>query len=239
MSELIKRENTSVTTTNTQQTTPMQLVQMAVESGADIEKLERLMALQERWEASNAKKAFLDAMSKFQSECPDITKTKKAHNSFYAPLGDIMNQIRGLLFECGLSVRFEQSHNNGVQITCVISHRDGHKEENTMIAPADTSGSKSAIQAIASTVTYLQRYTLIGALGITTADADMDGRLPVDTKAVIDAESRIISIINKQGKTDKDFFVWVSRSFKREILSFDDMSEDEKQFILRKLEGRK
>ena len=46
-----------------------------------------------------------------------------------------------------------------------------------MTALADKTGSKNAVQAIGSTVTYLQRYTLIGALGITTADDDMDARI--------------------------------------------------------------
>ena len=158
---------------------PMQLISMAVQGGADMDSLERLMALQERWEASQSKKAFFDALAKFQANCPDIIKTKKAHNSFYAPLGDIVAQIKGLLAECGLSIRFEQDHQSGVSVTCVVNHRDGHCEKTTMSAPADGSGNKNAIQAIASTVSYLQRYTLISALGITTADADMDGRLPV------------------------------------------------------------
>lgn len=160
------------------QVSPMSLIQVAIESNADIEKLERLMQLQQQWDSQQGRKHFYEALAAFQRECPDILKTKKAHNSFYAPLGDIMNQIRGLLADCGLSIRFEQDHSNGVTVTCVVTHKDGHAERTTMSAPADSSGSKNEIQAIASAVTYLQRYTLIGALGITTADADMDGRLP-------------------------------------------------------------
>src|SRR5690606_13579685 len=50
-----------------------------------------------------------------------------------------------------------------------------HSEENSLAGPADNSGSKNAIQAIGSTLTYLQRYTLIQALGLAAADDD-DGR---------------------------------------------------------------
>jgi hypothetical protein len=38
--------------------------------------------------------------------------------------------------------------------------------------------SKNPIQARGSAIDYMKRYTLIGALGITTADTDIDGRLP-------------------------------------------------------------
>ena len=167
-----KEQSTTVSTTS-----PMQLIEVAINSGADIDKLERLMTLQERWEDNNAKKAFFAAMSKFNAECPTIIKKKKAHNSMYAPLGDIHAQIKETLVSCGLSFRFEQDHSSGIEVTCLISHELGHTEKATMKANADTSGSKSAIQAMASTVTYLMRYTLCSALGITTADEDMDGRL--------------------------------------------------------------
>lgn len=172
----------------TTQQSPMRLVEMAIQSNADIDKLEKLMDLQERWEYGNAKKQFLLAMAKFQSICPDIMKTKKAHNSSYAPLGDIVAQIREPLSSCGLSYRFEQDHTQGIKVKCIVSHCDGHCESTEMSAPADSSGSKNVIQAIASTVSYLSRYTLTASLGIVTADADMDGRLPVDPMNVITDE---------------------------------------------------
>lgn len=177
----VESKNTQVATTS-----PMQLIESAINSGADIEKLERLMDLQERWESSNARKAFFAALSKFNAECPTIVKKKKAHNSMYAPLGDIHAQIKSTLVSCGLSFRFEQDHSSGIEVTCLVSHELGHTEKATMKANADTSGSKSAIQAMASTVTYLMRYTLCSALGITTADEDMDGR--IDNGLLISAE---------------------------------------------------
>ncbi len=179
------------------QQSPMRLVEMAIQSNADIDKLEKLMDLQDRWEKGNAKKSFLAAMSEFQRICPDIMKMKKAHNSSYAPLGDIVSQIREPLSSCGLSYRFEQDHASGIKVKCIVSHVDGHNESTEMTAPADSSGSKNGIQAIASTVTYLSRYTLTAALGIVTADADMDGRLPVNPMDVIsdDQASTLFSLL--------------------------------------------
>lgn len=157
---------------------PAQLMQIAVEQNADVDKLEKLMELQERWNAGQAKTAYYEAFTKFQSELPVIEKKKAGHNIKYAPLSDIIEQIKPMLLTNGLSFRFEQDHSDGIQVTCVVTHSAGHSERTTMKALADTSGSKNSVQAIASTVTYLSRYTLTSALGISTADEDMDGRLP-------------------------------------------------------------
>lgn len=160
---------------------PMKLVEMAVSKGADIDQLSKLMDMQERWEAREARKAYLDAFAQFQSIAPTITKNKEGHNSKYAPLGDIAKTIQTSLRECGLSFRFEiQDEGALITVRCIVSHRDGHSESTSMTSEPDTSGSKNGIQSRGSTVTYLQRYSLIGALGLTTADADMDGRIAHD-----------------------------------------------------------
>ena len=155
--------------------TPDNYIAMAIEKGADIDQLEKLMNLKERYDAGEAKSAFFGALSEFQSKVPVIEKTKAGHNYKYATLGAITSQIRDILKDCGLTYRFEQSHENGITVTCVITHIQGHSERTTMTAQADKTGSKNEVQAIGSTVTYLQRYTLIGALGISTADSDTDG----------------------------------------------------------------
>ena len=220
------------------QINPMQLMQIAVESNADLDKLEKLMDLQERYDAGNARKAFYTAMAQFQQRCPDIKKMKQGHNYKYAPLGDIMSQIKDLMASCGLSLRYEQDHSAGITVTCIVTHKDGHSEKTTMVGDADKTGSKNGIQAVGSTVTYLQRYTTICALGITTADEDIDARVPVTNKSVIDVEKRIVEVMQSQGRTDQQLFAWLSKAFKREIQSFDDMSDDEMQITLRKLEGK-
>ena len=161
---------------------PGQLIVLAVQQGADIDKLEKLMELQERWDANNARKKFFDSFATFQSIVPMIKKRKQGHNYTYAPLGDIAEQIRAALDQCKLSYRFEiKEQGESINVTCIVSHRLGHQELTSMSGAADTSGSKNAIQSLGSTVTYLQRFTLIGALGLTTADDDIDGRISSET----------------------------------------------------------
>lgn len=223
---------------------PMRLLELAINKDADIEKLERLMAMQTQWDERNAKRDFLAAMASFQSRCPDIKKLKQGHNYKYAPLSDIVAQVRDLIAECGMCYRFEQDHEKGIRVTCIVSHESGHSESNTMVAAPDTSGSKNAIQAIGSTVQYLMRYTFVGAFGITTADEDMDGRLPEKAEVAIDRGEvikKIQDLIKSKGNTDEQFLAWFSKAAKlpEPIQCFSVMSDKELVFALSKLEAKK
>jgi hypothetical protein len=62
-----------------------------------------------------------------------------------------------------------------VEVTCIVTHRDGHSERTTMTGPEDYSGFKTLIQSRGSSMSYLERYTLIGAFGLTSVDTDNDG----------------------------------------------------------------
>lgn len=160
--------------------TPMDMLNRAIESGAAIETLTKLMELQERWEKSQARKAFDEALAAAKAEIPVIRKNKevgfKATSYRHEDLGEIARTVDPVLAKHGLSYRFRPEQQNGtVKLTCILSHRDGHSEESSLSAGHDTTGSKNAIQAVGSTVTYLQRYTLKMALGLAAAHDD-DGR---------------------------------------------------------------
>lgn len=165
--------------------TPMSILDNAIAKGVDIDQLQKLMDMVEQWEKNQARKAFFDALTRFQTMVPVIQKNKKAdiksdkgsYSYKFADLGNIAKAIKASIKECGLSYRWAfKSSNGNLMVTCYISHRDGHTEAIEMEAGKDSSGGKNAIQQIGSTQTYLQRYTLIGALGLTTADEDNDGR---------------------------------------------------------------
>jgi len=163
-------------------TTPASLLSQAIEKGLDVESLGKLMDLQERWQAGQARKLFFEAFTEFQSKCPDLRKTKEVNfgqtKYNFAPLADICRQIGKTLKDAGLSYRWEiQDNPTELKVTCLVSHMEGHTEKTTMTSPPDASGSKNAIQARGSAIEYLKRYTLIGALGLSTADSDIDGRM--------------------------------------------------------------
>lgn len=167
------------------QPTPTTLIELALQKGVDTTQLKELMDLQERWEAKQAKKEFLSAMSEFQKLVPEIKKNRTANiksdkGAFsykFADLAGISLSIKDALNQCGLSYRWEFSEeNNKLKCTCFISHRAGHTETSVMESVKDSSGAKNAIQQTGSTQTYLQRYTLIGALGLSTAEQDNDAK---------------------------------------------------------------
>jgi hypothetical protein len=162
--------------------TPVELLRIAVSQNADIDKLTKLMDLQERWERSEARKAFVIAMNAFKAKPPAITKNKDVAfgNTKYshATLDHVCDAVTKGLSEHGISHRWkvEQSP-EWITVSCVLTHAQGHSEETVLKGTPDNSGSKNSIQAIGSTVTYLQRYTLLAACGL-AAGNDTDGRVP-------------------------------------------------------------
>jgi len=166
--------------------TPMGVIDRALASNATPETLAKLLDLQERYEAGVARKAFNHAMAAVKAEIPVIQKNREvgfAHKSGggdtnyrHEDLGQIARTIDPILAKHGLSYRYRTSSEIGhpVSVTCIVSHQDGHSEENTLHAGRDDSGKKNSIQQIGSTITYLQRYTLKAALGLASS-YDNDG----------------------------------------------------------------
>ena len=186
MSEVAKVER--IETPPSAAITPMDMIDRAIQSGASVEALERLMALQERWEANQGRKAYDAAISAAKAEIPpilknrevDFTSQKGRTNYRHEDMAQIASTIDPILSSHGLSYRFRTTQTEGgVSVTCIISHRDGYSEETTLTGAPDQSGNKNSIQAVGSTVTYLQRYTLKSALGLAAAhDDDAKGAAP-------------------------------------------------------------
>jgi hypothetical protein len=137
-------------------------------------------------QANEARRAFDDAMAQAKAEIPPILKSrtvsfemKGGGNKTYQheDLAGIAKVVDPILAKYGLSYRFRTTSalNEPVSVTCIVSHRLGYSEENTLHAGRDDSGNKNSIQAIGSTITYLQRYTLKAALGLAAAHDD-DGK---------------------------------------------------------------
>lgn len=176
--ELVKNEVVEIES-------PNQLIALALERQADPITLSKLMDLQERWESGKARKAFVAAMTAFKQEAPavlrkgdtvDFTTVKGRTHYNYAKLGSIVQEITAILGKNELSASWNTCQDgNNVTVTCHVIHVAGHRESVTLTGPIDESGNKNRIQAVGSTVTYLQRYTLLAALGLATGEDD-DGR---------------------------------------------------------------
>ncbi len=188
--------------------TPMHLLNQAVANG-NIELAEKLMGLHERWEKNQARKAFDEAIAKAKAEIPTITRNATGHNSKrYADFAGIAKVVDPILSKHGLSYRFRSQQGERISVTCVLSHRDGHSEETTLTGPPDPSGSKNAIQAIGSTLTYLQRYSLVQMLGIAASNDD-DGKAGDAGERITEKQAADLhDLIEANGKKLPAFLKW-------------------------------
>ncbi len=163
--------------------TPMQMLATAVEQNADLDKLTKLMDLQERWEANEARKAFIVAYTAFKAEPVKILKNQGVHfnqTSYdHATLDNVADILGPALSKHGLSYSWKPGQEDGglISVTCVLTHVQGHSKDVTLRAGPDKSGAKNSIQAVGSTVTYLQRYTLLAATGMATGGQDADANI--------------------------------------------------------------
>ena len=197
--------------------TPMEMLGRALERGADLTVLEKLMDLQDRHERNQARKAFDEAMAAAKEEIPVIRKNKrvgfesknggKSTDYAHEDLGEIARVVTPILSKHGLSYRFRTHYepNHPVSVTCIISHKLGHMEENSLPGPPDTSGNKNSLQAIGSTVTYLQRYTLKAALGL-AAGTDDDAKGASGDDPISEDQLKELLALKDKGNADIDKF---------------------------------
>jgi hypothetical protein len=163
--------------------TPMSILQMATEKGANVETIERLSALAERWQDRKAQEEFAAALAKFQTLCPTVFKgraTKEGAGGFgykFASFDDIMREAGPILSECGISVGFDTSHDlekGMLTVTCRI-RVGGHFEDRTFSCPVASSLKVSEAQKFGSALSYAKRYCFCAAMNIVVTDEDDDG----------------------------------------------------------------
>jgi hypothetical protein len=198
--------------------TPMAMIDRAISSGAAVEVLEKLFALQERYEANQARKDFNNAIADAKAEIKPIFKNRKVDftsqkgrtNYDYEDLAQIANQVDPILSKHGLSYRHRSAQDGlKLSVTCIMSHRGGFSEETTLAADNDGSGNKNSIQAIGSTATFLQRYTLKLALGLATTKDD-DAQAVSTGGPITDAQvDEIIALADQVGADKPKFCEWL------------------------------
>lgn len=176
---------------------PLELLTLAVEKGADPDKLTGMYDLYQRWQKDQAAQAFGEALAKFQSFCPRITKRRtinigKGPGAAYASYDDIMREITPVLSQCGLSVTFTQADMQGagtVKLGCTIRH--GTHSETTQVAlPVPTQMSVNDTQKMGAALSYAKRYALCAALNIVVTDEDDDaGRMQEQITYITEAQA--------------------------------------------------
>lgn len=150
----------------------------ALNPDVDAAKMDQLFALQEKVLARNARTEYFRALAKMAGDMPAIEEKGKGHGTAkYARWEDIQSKITPVLGANGFALSFRTKvEEKAIRITAILAHREGHTEENELLLPADNSGSKNAVQAVGSSITYGFRYTACALLNIQTGVSDDDGQ---------------------------------------------------------------
>lgn len=153
----------------------------ALDPNFDVAKLEKLLSVRDQWAATEARNAYNEAFAAFKAEAIVVVKNRDVTDGplkgkKYAELFSVVNAVTPLLAKYGLSHSWQvKSEKDLIAVTCTLKHVLGHSESVTIDGPPDAGGAKNAIQARASTITYLERYTLKAVCGIAEQGDDNDG----------------------------------------------------------------
>ena len=223
----------------------MDLLARAVEAGASVEALERLVALKERVDRERARRAFFEALTRAQDEMPEVPKARTAHIATrsgvsysyrYAALEDITRVIRPILARHGLSYAWDVAQGDGTLIvTCVLRHVDGHEERASFPVPVDSGARMSAAQANGAALTYGRRQSLVAVLGLTTADEDIDGAgdIPDNNRITPQQAADLDALIDEVGADRQRFLAWAG------VERLEDLTPSKYQAAVRMLERRR
>lgn len=159
----------------------------ATDPNVDIDKMERLLNMQERIFDKNAEIAFNEALSKVQRETPKIKRESenKQTRSTYAKLESINKVLVPIYTEHGFALSFgtADAPSEGWQrITCKASHVAGHSKDYFVDLPLDNEGmqgnvNKTKMHGAGSTISYARRYLTVLIFNISITDEDNDGNV--------------------------------------------------------------
>ena len=154
----------------------------------DIDKMERLLNMQERVIQRDAAKDFNDALRDAQHELPQVYRdaSNSQTRSKYATLETIAKAVMPVITKHGFSMSFgtDASPLEGhYRITCELSHVGGCSKNYHADVPSDTVGmkgsaNKTATHGFGSTMSYGRRYLTLLIFNITLTDEDNDGNSP-------------------------------------------------------------
>lgn len=174
-----------------QLTSILQMVErVATNPEADMDKLERLLDMQERVLDRESKMAFSRAMSAAQSEMGRVAADaiNPQTHSKYATYGSLDRAIRPVYTKHGFALSFDTGDAplpDQVRVMCDVSHIDGYTRSYHVDMPADGKGAKGGdvmtkTHAAGAAMSYGMRYLLKMIFNIAIGEDDKDGNVPVE-----------------------------------------------------------
>lgn len=189
------------------------------------------------------------ALSKFQSEVanPKNTQENPFFKSKYAPLQEVLNQVRPLLSKHGLSVlQHPSGDGQTISINTMLLHESGEWIE---FEPLSLKADKATPQGAGSAITYGRRYALSAVLGIASEDDDdgevHEGRNQRQQQAPSNNErrlsqaqiNRLFAIAAESGFTSEQVKAVVAKDYKKNSVT--DLTKAEYDEVCSRLEKAK
>lgn len=178
----------------------LSVVQYAIQSGAPVAEVRALVEMQIQMDnhkvtmlrahaelerearAESAVKQFNEAMAAFKAEGIRVIRSKEIKDGplkgkKHADLFAVVDAATEAMSKHGLSTTWRtiEDEKDWIKIACRVSHVGGHSEEVAFGGPIDAGPGRNAMQARKSSVSYLERITMLLALGLAEQDADDDG----------------------------------------------------------------
>ena len=155
-----------------------QVVQLAKDPNFDKDNFTTLVEFMEKREERDAKIRYNESISKFQSECPRIRRTKQSNVGKYSPYDEVMFIIQPILSKHGISIRFSFPPSEKPKTMHVVGYVSvgSHEELSEFELAVHTlpkAGDNDA-RNTGATLSYAKRYCLLNALNIVTEDEDKD-----------------------------------------------------------------
>jgi len=228
MNDIVKVENQEI---QTQESNMVSMIErMAMSPDVDVEKLERLMAMQEKMLDREAEQSYTRAMVAVQNEIQAVTRDKvnpQTHSRFVS-LEAMKKVVVPVYTDNGFALSYgeaESEKENNVRVTCKVMHAGGHSEKFFYDCPIDDKGmggkvNKTPTHGKASAVTYGERYILKLIFNITIQDEDDDGNAASHMVEYITEEmANILDAKLEENEIDrKKFASWLKRDLKVDSL---------------------
>lgn len=222
MNQVAKTESKEIAPANNASAIISVIERAALNPDVDIEKMERLLDMQERIMSKNAEMEFNNALSAVQKETPRIKREaeNKQTKSKYAKLDAINKKLVPVYTKHGFSLSFgtDQSPYEGwIRTTCKISHSAGHSIDKFVDLPLDDKGmqgtaNKTQMHGVGSAMSYGRRYLTMLIFNIAVTDEDDDGNAGGGEISFID-DSQIEALENacKGAGLDEAEFLQVAK----------------------------
>lgn len=219
----------------------------AVNPEVDIDKMERLMNMQERMMDRNAETEFNIAMSNAQNEVGFINadlENGQTHSK-YASYAQMDRALRPVYTKNGFALSFNSKPSekeNILTVLCYVTHKAGHSREYVIDMPSDGKGAKGGdvmtkTHATGAASSYGMRYLLKMIFNVAIGEEDTDGNATVEpVNYISDIQvNKLDSKIREHDVNMKAFLNWMNKELK--IKSIETIPENFYKYVDEKIDA--